>query len=385
MMRKRAIWASSQHWRAASQVSAHHYARLLVQAGWDVAFLSHPISPWHFLRRASRRAALDRWHSWRHGGEADLDGHLLHYVPLTICPPHDLPLLRRREILDLWPRLTLPNLRRFLRSHGFDRVDLLVIDSPLHGFLLREVVAERSVLRIVDDLAGFPGVAASWVERERELIGEVDHVIVTGRVLEQKVLPYRPRALTHVPNGVQVEHFLNGEPALPPEYRAIPAPRAVYVGAVEQWLDVSLLADLARQMPGVSFVLIGDGQAELGPLRGLGNIHVLGRRPYSQVPAYLKHASVGLIPFKRTQLVRAVNPIKLYEYMACGLPVVATAWEELEHLQSPARLCRSSEEFRQAIACSIEESTNKEMLIDFARRADWRERSRLLFGAIGVA
>jgi glycosyltransferase involved in cell wall biosynthesis len=385
MMRKRAIWASSQHWHAASQVSAHHYARLLVQAGWDVAFLSHPISPWHFLRRSSRRTAIDRWQSWRHGGEADLDGHLLHYVPFTICPPHDLPLLRRREILDLWPRLTLPSLRRFLRSHGFDRVDLLVIDSPLHSFLLSEVDAGRTVLRIVDDLAGFSGVAPSWVEREHELIGEVDHVVVTGRVLEQKAMPYRPRALTHVPNGVQLEHFLNGDSTLPVEYRDIPEPRAVYVGALEDWFDIPLVADLARQMPNVSFVLIGDGHADLGPLRSLANVHLLGRRPYREVPAYLKHASVGLIPFKINQLVRAVNPIKLYEYLACGLPVVATAWEELEQLQSPARLCKSTEEFQRAITAAIDESTDKEKLIDFARQADWRERARHLFRAIGVA
>jgi glycosyltransferase involved in cell wall biosynthesis len=385
MSRKKAIWASSQHWRAASQVSAHHYARLLVQAGWDVAFLAHPISPWHLLRRSSRPSVGDRWRSWRQGGERDLDGRLLHYVPLTLAPPRHLPLLRRRAVLDHWARLTVPSLRRFLRRHGFRQVDLLVIDSPLYGFLLGDAAHSKSVLRIVDDLAGFPGVAPSWVQREQELIAEVDHVIVTGRVLEQKVLPYRPRALTCVPNGVQVEHFLNGTAALPPEYRAIPAPRAVYVGAVEEWLDVPLLADLARQLPGVSFVLIGDGQADLGPLRGRANMHILGRRPYAQVPAYLKHAAVGLIPFKQNRLVRAVNPIKLYEYMACGLNVVATAWEELEHLASPARLCRGVPEFRAAIAAAIEESTDKEMLIDFARRADWRERARLLFRAIGVA
>ncbi len=385
MRRRRAVWASSQHWRAASQVSAHHYARLLVQAGWDVAFLSHPISPWHFIRRASRQAAQDRLHSWRQGGEPDLDGHLLHYVPLTLCPPHDAPLLRHRHILNLWPRLTMPSLQRFLRRHGFDHVDLLVIDSPLHGYLLGEVTAERTVLRIVDDLAGFPGVAPSWVEREHELIGEVDHVVVTGRVLEQKVLSFRPRKLTLVPNGVQIEHFLNGDSTLPPEYRDIPAPRAVYVGALEEWFDVPLVVELARQMPELSFVLIGDGQAELGSLREFRNVHILGRRPYRQVPAYLKHASVGLIPFKRNRLVRAVNPIKLYEYLACGLPVVASSWDELEQLQSPARLCQSSAEFQREVSAAIQESADKGMLIQFARQADWRERARLLFTAIGVA
>src|SRR5262249_18716782 len=123
MRRKKALWASSLHWRSSSQVSAHHYARLLVGEGWDVAFISHPISPWHFFRRSSRRAAWERWASWRHNGEVDLESHLIYYTPLTLCPPHNSLLLRSRTTLDIWPRLTLPSLRSFLRHRELTKVD----------------------------------------------------------------------------------------------------------------------------------------------------------------------------------------------------------------------------------------------------------------------
>jgi glycosyltransferase involved in cell wall biosynthesis len=385
MKRRKAVWASSQHWRSASQVSAHHYARLLVRRGWEVAFLSHPISPWHFLQGGGGAALRERWRTWRRGGETDLDGRLVYYTPLTLSPPHNSPVLRRREILDLWPHLTLPHLHRFLRRHGFGQVDLLVIDSPLHGALLDALPSGTSVLRIVDDLGGFAGAAPSWVERERELIGRVDHVIVTSRVLAEAVLPYRPKALTHVPNGAEIDHFLHGDAHLPEEYRSIPTPRAVYVGAIEEWFDVDLLLRVAQGLPGVSFVLIGEGKAALKALRRLPNVFILGRRPYQQVPDYLKHAAVGLIPFRHSRLTRAVNPIKLYEYMACGLPVVATAWEELRYLESPALLCSCAEEFRQAIAAALSVPADVKRLVAFARQADWQQRAQRLFSCLGVA
>ncbi len=69
MTRKRCLWATSQPWRAPFRVSAHHYATFLVEQGWDVAFLSHPISPLHLLH--ARADTGDRFANWRAGGGED--------------------------------------------------------------------------------------------------------------------------------------------------------------------------------------------------------------------------------------------------------------------------------------------------------------------------
>ena len=93
----------------------------------------------------------------------------------------------------------------------------------------------------------------------------------------------------------------------------------------------------------------------------------------------MKHAQVGLIPFHVTEMIHSVHPIKLYEYMACGLPVIAVCWEELESLQSPALLCRTRTDFVRAIPQALENgASSRERLMAFAAQADWRNRFALI-------
>jgi hypothetical protein len=116
----------------------------------------------------------------------------------------------------------------------------------------------------------------------------------------------------------------------------------------------------------------------------LPNVYVLGCRPYAEVPLYMKEAQVGLIPFRVSEMIHSVHPIKLYEYMAAGLPVVAVAWDELEALQSPALLGRTREEFIAGIPRALAGAVSREELIAFAARGDWRNRFTLMTAALGL-
>ena len=380
----RAVWANAQFWDAPIRLGAHHYARLLVAEGWDVAFCSDPISPFHFLKGSTWRETRERLRVWRQGGRRDLGGHLFCYTPFTLWPHYDAPLLRQRWVLDNWHRLTLPSLRRLLDRQGFGQPDLLVIDSVTQSVLLDFLKPRRSLLRIVDDLAGFRGVTAAMLQRERELIGRVDHVVYTARRLEAKIRAGGPRGLTYVPNGAELAHFLNVSGPAPPEYQRIPAPRALYVGAVDEWFDGDLVAAAARAHPLVSFVIVGPQRRSLTELATLPNVHVLGRRSYAEVPRYMQGAQVGLIPFRVNEMIHSVHPIKLYEYMAAGLPVVAVAWDELEALHSPALLCRTQQEFVAAIPRALAGTVSREESVAFAARGDWKNRFALMTAALGL-
>lgn len=382
MTEKSIIWATSQHWRSDNHVSSHHYARLLAEQGWRVLYLAHPVSPLHLLQSRSRRGMKLRWQEWRTGGGIAVDGRLRHYTPMTLLPPHASPLLSSRAVLDRWQNCTLPNLTGYLRHHGFDHPAMVVVDSERYGFLFDALPHARHVMRVVDCLEGFKTTARSWVEHERELIRRADVTVVTSRLLHDEAMANGAKKAVFIPNGVEFTRFAEATHAIPDEYAGIPRPRAVYVGAVEHWFDDGLLAKIASQMPEVSFVIVGAGENPLTESAQMRNVYTLGPKPYETVPGYMRHADVGIIPFHTDALTRTVNPIKLYEYAASGLPVVSTSWEELRLLNSPALLCRSTEEFCNALKTTINQDYNREQLRTFARNADWGSRLCVMMNAL---
>ena len=196
-----------------------------------------------------------------------------------------------------------------------------------------------------------------------------------------------PQRMVFLPNGVNFEHFLKGSRELPPEYASIPGPIAVYVGALDFWFDYELINYAAAKLPHISFVLIGPKELAQEKVPARANIFLLGRRDYSELTKYLYNAAIGLIPFDvqgYPELINSVHPLKLYEYMACGLPVVSMAWKELASLKSPAILGNNREEFVQGIENALTSLIRKEVLINFASQADWSIRVKHLLECLGL-
>jgi glycosyltransferase involved in cell wall biosynthesis len=112
---------------------------------------------------------------------------------------------------------------------------------------------------------------------------------------------------------------------------------------------------LALARPDWTFALVGPVSIDLSPIRSLPNVKILGPRPYSDLPAYLSAMDVGLIPFQQDPVTYHADPIKAYEYLASGLPVVATDLPALRRLDHVVRLADSTGAFLDQIQAALVE------------------------------
>lgn len=368
------LFGCANYWSSPIQVGDHHLARQFVRDGWSAAFISHPLTPLHALRRGDddRRA---RWDIYRSGGVRDEDGRLWGYVPGALVAPFGRGVLASRWVLRSWHRLTWPRLVARTRREGFGDLDVVYLRDVRQAFWLDVVPHRRSVYRIADNDAGFRSRTPALAEAEAAVARRVDLVVYTARTLEPYVRRLGPRRMEYLPNGVNYDHFAREDLPRPPEYATIPGPIVVYVGSLEEWFDFELVADCAEAMPEVSFVLIGPTGHAAGRLPRRRNLHLLGPRPYADAPTYMYHAAAGMVPFavhRNPTLVNAVNPLKIYEYFASGIPVVATSWEELRALDAPLHLAGGTDAFIRALRDVLATGADRTSLRRHAAPLDWR-------------
>ena len=382
-MAKKVLMICANHWFSFFRVGSHQLARELVKKGYEVAFVSAPISPLHVLGRC-REELVKRFKIYYSGGAQDLEGRLWTYVPCCIFPPNRKFFLKSLWVYRNWQKMTIPSVVKKVFKNGFREVDFIYFDNALQPFWLNEINFRKAVFRIPDNSQGFLREYTPALEQqEGELVKKVDLVIGTGISLTEKLRKKHHAVdyIEYLPNGVCCDHFTGKQESKPIEYHKISNPIAVYVGAIGYWFDFKLLKSLAYQLSKVTFVLIGPSKEAEKHFLGISNIKILGPRPYSAIPGYLQHADVGIIPFDVSrfgELIHCVNPLKLYEYMAAGLPVVATEWEELKHLNSPAFLCKTVDDFRNNICNAIQFRKDKSVYQDFAKKHDWSARAEKL-------
>jgi glycosyltransferase involved in cell wall biosynthesis len=356
------------------RVGGHHFARLFLRMGARVAWCAGPLSPVNFIKRNDETRA--RLRLWRRGGAWLEDGRLFAYAPMTLLPYRPYPVFDRPGVARRTLRYTLPGLRTRLLKAGFGRVDILWM-SPGSPFLalLDELPHDLSVYRMSDDTALFPDAPRSFARLEEEALSRCDLVIATARRLERRARSLGARRVMYLPNACEPEPFAAEPLAEPADVATLGRPRAVYAGAIDSWFDADLVAGAARALPRWEFVLIGPVRADLRALAGSPNVRVLGPRPYCDLPAYLRHADAGIVPFRITPMTQAIHPIKVYEYCAAGLPVVATPMEETVEMDAPLRLARDAEGFARALEAGLGDGPGERTRrLAYARANTWDGR-----------
>jgi glycosyltransferase involved in cell wall biosynthesis len=197
------------------------------------------------------------------------------------------------------------------------------------------------------------------VAAERALLAKVDAVFAINAPLAEAKRAHNP--LTFVsPHGVDHGLFagaLEDTTVVPPDLAALPRPRIGFYGTLRDWVDFELIAHVARKRPDWQLVLIGQQFADLSPIQGLANVHLLGQKPHRELPAYCKGFDVGMIPYRIDERMTFVNPLKLREYLSAGLPVVSTPVPEVTRLSHLAYVAATKDDFVSAIDRALSETS----------------------------
>jgi len=276
-MPKKILIAASNYWNSPYQVGSHHYARVFAANGWEVFFISDPISPVHFLARRNEQLK-ERYRIYKGLYKSDIK-NMETYVPMALITPNEKPVFNTSFVVEHWHNLTIPNVVNHAKKMGFGEVDILWFDSISQKFWLDSIKYKKTVFRISDRLDAFKKINKNMKILERELLDKANIVIYTARSLGSYILEYKHKAF-FVPNGVDASNFIDSNRGIPDDLKAIPSPRIIYVGAIDEWFDTELLFKVAEKMSEISFVLISSPNIDISKLKKRSNIYLLGRKKY---------------------------------------------------------------------------------------------------------
>ena len=275
------------------------------------------------------------------------------YQPMVIPLPYsDLAKTINRNLLR-W------SLRRQARKLGIDRPQLWTF-LPNVADMVGHLDESLVVYYCIDEWSAFSYLdGAKMAAMERDLLQKSDICFATAGSLVASKKQHNPNTFLSS-HGVDYHHFakaLAPETKVPEDIARLPHPVIGFFGLIHEWIDLELLAKIARTHPEWSIVLIGEACMSLNGVRELPNIRLLGRRPYDTLPAYCKGFDVGIIPFVVSDLSRAVNPIKLREYLSAGLPVVSPDLPEVTSYGDLCSVAHGHDEFIASIEHALRDDT----------------------------
>jgi glycosyltransferase involved in cell wall biosynthesis len=260
-------------------------------------------------------------------------------------------------------------------ANGGSRVAPILVEAP-HPALCARVRAVEPGTRVIYDAIdlwdGALGLGWYAPGDERWLVERADRLIASSALLHEELSARSGRTVELLQNAVDTALFdPRKSRATPPDVRR-GSPTVGYVGALwGEWVDLELVASLADALPAAQINLVGP----LGDRRPIErpNLHWLGVKRQSEVPAYLQAFDVAIVPFAVSRLTAAVSPLKIYEYLAMERPVVSSLLPELRTIPG-VRIAGSAEAFAEAVACAAREPVDRAAMSRFVAGQTWAAR-----------
>jgi len=314
------------------------------------------------------------------------DGRVVH-----VCVPvfKNVPQKPIRALLALpparflWNAVLLLWISAIMLATGFFRGErVLYVSNIYYAAILPFFRRALLLYDCNDDHLAFPDTPPWARAYFLRLARSADLAIAVSTRLASMLAEAGAADVRLVGNGVDYDLFRSAaDSGVPEDMRAIARPIIGYSGAVAQWFDFDLLDAIAESFPRASIVMVGpvfgaQASALAAAASRRGNVFHLGAKPYERLGAYIAAMDVCIIPLKMNELMRSADPNKLYEYAACGRPIVTMRHsEDLEPLRGMIHLAGSHHEFIEGIRLALAAGANREKLLEFARARSWQARA----------
>ena len=321
------------------------------------------------------RRGLEKLQGWRKGLEKS--DEQMWVIDLPMLPGLGNPLMQEAN-----RRLVTWQLRRAMASLGMSD-PVIMTTLPYIGWLVRDLPKHAMVYYCTDDYSHWPSADGETLRRaDRELSREADLILAASRaLLEQHGGEGRCR---YLPHGVDFDHFASVQDRsdVPEELARLKSPRIGYFGLVYEKLDFEMLGALARRFADASLVLIGTVAQCPADFASLPNVHLLGPKPYEELPKFLAGLDVLLLPYLADDpMIRRSGPLKLRECLAAGKPTVSVDVPEVRIFEPHVRVASDGTDFLNHVGEALVESRDPALIASRQRAVEpdgWEHRAELL-------
>ena len=314
------------------------------------------------------------------------------FKPILEKVDENIFVLKPPQALPKWTNPTISRLNYIWFAKIIDRVArrlgmvdyILWIYTPEYFTTLKYFSYKKIVFDLIDDLAAYRGIKDSIYHYKTEcingLIKKSDLFIVTAKTLFN-CYKGRSNNIVHIPNGFDSKLFFEtGNRGVPGDLKNIKRPIVGFVGVLFSFLDYDLINYIADKNRDWSIVLVGaiepyGTRDAIKELKKRENIYFLGKKKKEEIPAYINQFDVCINPFKVSEASRSVNPLKVYEYLACGKPVVSVRMQALEEesISGVIDFAGSYEDFANKVQCWVQDdsSDKRKQRVERVRDYSW--------------
>jgi glycosyltransferase involved in cell wall biosynthesis len=367
---KKLLVSSTHYYQWHRRAGIHYFSDFFIHRGYTCLWITLPYTPLHLFSKAFRSEKL-MYAKQFSKGPCKVAENVYNSTCFSLTyPKKGLPEWSYKHFL------AFSHIKKHLKMMDFEKPDIFLLESGIGFDLLSYIQPEKTMLRVSDDLDAIH-CPPSVLKKETVAINSFTLTTTVNQALKDILVSRGANGdnIALIANGIDVKQF--NFPVVIPENKK---PVCIYVGVINfHHFDIETIVAAAKENQGIEFHIYGPLTRDIKE-KLPGNLHFFGKVPFEQVPDILKNADCGIIPFKDNPRMKTTQrPLKYYQYMASGLPVVFRSIGKLSMLKdSPGTFgytdtASLQEALRRAVSAGKVLENRKEYR-DFAGGCAWENR-----------